>query len=219
MKVVEEEFWTKMTLPAMFIVTTNGAIGDDGELVMGLGIAREATWKIKGLQKTCGKAITENFSPISKNNYKYLYYFLPVLENEGKNFLGLFQVKLDWRTSADLDIIEKSCQGLVRYMDEHPNVTYRMVYPAIGAGRLSIKEVHPILEKYFSNKKITFCMRANSYMEYLNYMTNRTLLSSPFCDGIGDGEDDERGIDSSFSAIDYFNNEWEQTRARINGGL
>jgi hypothetical protein len=36
-----------MTLPAMFIVTTNGAIGDDGELVMGLGIARGATWKIK----------------------------------------------------------------------------------------------------------------------------------------------------------------------------
>lgn len=219
MKVVEEEFWTKVPLPAMFIITTNGILGDEDELVMGIGIAREATWKIKNLPKICGEAILKTKTEISKNAGKFLYYFLPVMENEGKNFLGLFQVKLDWKSSADIDIIEKSCQGLSKYMDEHPSVEYRMVYPAIGAGRLDISAVHPILEKYFLKKKITFCMRTKSYMEYINYMASRDVLPSPFGDGIDDGNDDERGIDSSFSASDYFNYEWQQAYQRINGGI
>jgi uncharacterized membrane protein len=49
MKVVEEEFWTKMTLPAMFIVTTNGAIGDDGELVMGARYSKRGNMENKNV--------------------------------------------------------------------------------------------------------------------------------------------------------------------------
>lgn len=234
MNIVEEEFWKKIPLPAIFIVTTNGILGDEDELVMGLGIAREATWKIKNLPKICGDAIIKTKTEVPENAGKFLYYFLPVMENEGKNFLGLFQVKLDWKSNATLDIVEKSCQKLLDYMNKNPHITYRMVYPAIGAGRLKISDVHPILEKYFLDKKITFCMRPNSYMEYLDYIgarNNKQDVSYDYEYEIEDGtknsskyqltEEDEydMGIDSSFNALERFNYEWQQTYQRINGGI
>lgn len=145
----------------MFIITTNGVIGDSGELVMGTGIAKEASKKIKGISKICGEKILEKGTPASDSyyNYKYFYYFLPILENEDKNHFGIFQVKLDWKNKASIDIIEKSCQKLVKYMDNHSSTTFRMNYPGIGAGKLSRHEVEPILEKYFLNRDITFCTR------------------------------------------------------------
>lgn len=234
MKIVEEEFWTKMPLPAMFIITTNGILGDEDELVMGIGIAREATWKIKNLPKICGEAILKTKTEIKENAGKFLYYFLPVMENEGKNFLGLFQVKLDWKSNATLDIVEKSCKKLLDYMNKNPHISYRMVYPAIGAGRLKISEVHPILEKYFLDKKITFCMRSNSYMDYLNYITIRNKEQDVYYNyeykvengsensgryQLTEEDEYEMGIDSSFNALERFNYEWQQTIDKINGGM
>jgi hypothetical protein len=223
MNIVKEEFWTKLPLPAMFIITTNGIIGDDGGLVMGMGIAREATKKIKDLQKICGTKIESTIKSLDKYNCKYLYYFLPVMETEGKNFLGLFQVKLDWKSHAKIDIVEKSCQGLLDYMNKHPKINYRMVYPAIGAGRLSIEKIHPILKKYFDNKDITICMREESYNNYLAYINGKECLektdayNSSDCNDWEEERQYELGIDSSFDAGDYFDYEWRETARKING--
>jgi hypothetical protein len=167
MKIIQEYFWKKIELPSMYIITTNGIIGDNNELVMGLGIAREATKKIKGIKQICGKIIKEKGMPIDKYNSKFLYYFLPILENKGKNFFGIFQVKLDWRKGASLDIIEKSCMVLSEYIRKNPNINYRMNFPGVGAGKLSVKEVLPVLEKYLYDKNIIICTSENTYSEYI----------------------------------------------------
>lgn len=161
MRIIAEEFWSPIKLPSMYIVTTNGVVGDDGSLVMGTGIAMQAKNKIRGIDKECGAYITANGHKMS--GCKYLYYFAPIRMTEGKNFFGIFQVKLDWRSPADIYLMETSCVFLKEFMEEHPEINFRMNYPAIGAGKLSEEVVYPLLNRYFKDKdNISFCKRLSA---------------------------------------------------------
>lgn len=156
MIISEEELWQIPSLPTMIVVTTNGMLGDQDELVMGTGAARQAVLRIKGIAKECG-ALVQSFGDETLQ-CKYLYGFLPVRMNEGKAFFGIFQVKQDWRTDANPEIILKSCRLLRKFMVSH-NIPVRMNYPGIGAGHLRRGEVEPMLRKHFSDLDLTVCTR------------------------------------------------------------
>ena len=120
----------------MVIVTANASVKVNGELVMGRGAAKTATTLIPGLAKECGRWVKDAGE---------FYGFLPVFDD-----LGLFQVKHHWFDRADISLIGKSCLSLAEYMREFPVLTYNLNFPGVGNGGMSVMEVVPVLDWFFS---------------------------------------------------------------------
>lgn len=117
-------------------ITTNGDIKNNGECVMGRGIALEAKTKFPRLPFELGKLILEGDNRV--------YYF-------SEYNLFSFPVKHHWKENADLTLIELSCKELVSL---NYNFKFKRIFlprPGCGNGKLDYKNVKPVLEKYLDN--------------------------------------------------------------------
>ncbi len=130
------ELWIDTT--DMTIVTTNGYIRKDGCLVMGRGAAYQATQRIPEIAKLCGNVIAKKYKSVDENIYRYG--FLPISDN-----FGIFQVKYNFRDDADLNLIKESTNDLLELCST-TDTHFRMNFPGIGYGRLSIEKVMPVLD-------------------------------------------------------------------------
>jgi len=122
------------------VITTNGSVKRNGEVVMGRGVALQAKKKFPDLPKILGNCIN---GPIG--NHVTLQ---PIFH------LLTFPVKHNWYEKADLKLIKRSCEELLETVDILKPPFY-MVRPGCGNGGLSWeKEVKPILEKYLDDRFI-----------------------------------------------------------------
>ncbi len=124
------DFWKKGSL---MIVPTNNFVKNNGEAVMGAGIAKVASNLYPELPKELGTSILETGGHVTIF-YRYLFITFPVKDR--------------WWDMADFDLIERSAQELSKI-----NI-YHAYLPRVGCGNGQRKwaEVKPILEKYLDDR-------------------------------------------------------------------
>lgn len=130
-----------------FCITTNSYIRNDGELVMGRGIAKVAKQTFEDLPKAFGEKI----------DHLETYGLIPSNRNEIDKFVA-FQVKTHFRNQADLDLIGKSAEGLLQMAEKYPDKRFDLNFPGIGNGGRKQDEVMPIIEDLPKNVHVwRFC--------------------------------------------------------------
>ncbi|MCO5188354.1 MAG: hypothetical protein M9928_14185 [Anaerolineae bacterium] len=132
------DMWSVWNTADLFAITTNSTLRTDGALVMGRGIARQARNRFPGLAAALGQAIAAACGSGG-------VYGLLVSPSWPDARLAAFQVKRDWRSAADRDLIHRSTALLVNWCSAHPDSQVHLNLPGIGNGRLSRDVVIPII--------------------------------------------------------------------------
>ena len=149
MKEIDGNIWDFVDQQHWIVVTTNGTIKSNRELVMGKGIALEAKNRYSGLALELGIRTAQG------GNHCYLIW--------GQNIIT-FPTKHNWFENSDLQLIERSAKEFINitsHIDAElkrclkPSVTgYYLPRPGCGNGGLSWDVVKPVLEKYFIDDRI-----------------------------------------------------------------
>jgi len=130
-KEIQGELWDYYGKPGyVVLITTNGTVKANGEVVMGRGCAAEAKRRFPGIAKTLGELIKWNGNTV----------FEPVPG------VYSFPVKHNWYEQADLLLIAESCLFLKDRACATPEVTYVLPRPGCGNGHLTWEQVHPVVE-------------------------------------------------------------------------
>ncbi len=138
------DMWSAWDDADLFLITTNATIKNNGALVMGRGIAKEARDRFPGLDFALGRAVLERGS----------HYYLLISPSWPAKKLGLFQVKCDFARPADMKLIQLSATALHKWCAVHPFAQVHLNYPGIGNGHLLIDQVAPLLAELPSNVHI-----------------------------------------------------------------
>ena len=130
--------WTAYTAADLFLVSTNSTIRQDGALVMGRGIARQAKERFPGLDVALGRRIQ-----VRCGNQGI--YGLLVSPRWPTAKLGAFQVKRHYSQPTSLELIRRSTAALCAWCADHPGACVHLNFPGIGNGRLRREDVLPII--------------------------------------------------------------------------
>lgn len=128
-----------------FIFTGNSYIKNNGELVMGRGMAKQVADRFLFTPKLIGDVIK------SLCDHLRFYGFATIVTAP---IIGVFQVKKHYKMSAELSIIEKSVSKLKVFADKYSDKRFDMNYPGIGYGGLCKRDVAPLLERLPDNVHI-----------------------------------------------------------------
>lgn len=153
MKIVREDLWKEADVHC---VTTN-AVFHNGGLVMGAGAARQAVDRYPNIKEEAGDTVVKALKALGTTDlYGFLIVKYPnsVLQQAG---LGIFQTKKHWREPSDVNVIYLSACMLAYQALYFPSWKFRLNYPGIGLGGLSIDQVRPIIKTLPDN--VTVCMR------------------------------------------------------------
>lgn len=127
------------------VVTTNGMLKSTGDLVMGKGIAKYCRDEYAGIATLLGKLVK------SSGNKPY---FAGVYPDRNRKKAGIgadvavisCPTKNDWRRDSDVELIKRSCKGMVAIADA---CRFEKIYlPALGcaSGNLDWKtQVYPAI--------------------------------------------------------------------------
>ena len=120
------------------VIPVNMFVKNDGTVVMGRGLAKQAGDRFNGLAKELGGIISDEVEPT--------ICLFPV------DRLITFPVKYNWWERANLGLIEKSCQQLeLASRNEIEPLPIYLPRVGCGNGRLKWEDVKPILDKWFSD--------------------------------------------------------------------
>jgi hypothetical protein len=129
------DMWDAYQRCKRFFVTANSCLREDGRLVMGAGMARQARKRFShlnvDLERHAGKKVRNH---LSEYNLRLLSFKL-----------GLFQTKTHPSKDSGLGIISDSASALKRYAEPIRNSVH-LNFPGIGCGNLPVEEVKPALE-------------------------------------------------------------------------
>ena len=147
MKEIVGDIWDYHKQGLWIVITTNGTVKTNGEAVMGRGVALQAKQKFRNIADWVGWSLR------ARGNHCAIYTIqLRVDDRLVASGVITFPVKHDWQGRADIQLIEQSCQELVKLVEqENPEKIY-MVRPGCGNGGLDWKDVKPILEKYLDDR-------------------------------------------------------------------
>lgn len=115
-------------------ITTNGMVKNNGEAVMGRGIAAQFKTKYP-----FGPAILG--AKINKNGNIYQ----PIMWNDQVTFMS-FPVKHHWAEKADFDLIVKSTLALREHALKEKNKKFLLPRPGCGNGSLNWNDVKQKIE-------------------------------------------------------------------------
>lgn len=73
------------------------------------------------------------------------------LEVNPDQWIGWFKVKNHYNHPAQLDLIRTSTRKLARVASLRPNRNFHMNFPGVGAGKLNLDDVKPIVEELPDN--------------------------------------------------------------------
>ncbi len=134
MQEVRGSIWINYPVPGHAIrITTNGVANRNGEVVMGRGVAQQATELIDGIAKDLGSYIKEH-----GNQAGYLY--------SGREELIVFPTKHKWWERTDPGLIAKSANWLLGRAVARPDIIYHVPRPGCGnRGRDWEREVKRIV--------------------------------------------------------------------------
>jgi hypothetical protein len=118
----------------VYVITTNGYVKNNGEAVMGRGVAKVAAQLRKNTPSILGDLL------LAHGNIPFV---LP------GNFVTL-PVKHKWSEKADLELIE---QSLIKFRNLYYTYGWRdrQIYvprPGCGNGQLQWEEVRPLMERF-----------------------------------------------------------------------
>lgn len=117
----------------MFMITTNATTKTGDELVMGRGIARVMRDSFPGSAELFGKAISNN------PDYRVMTFYYK------EHHLGIFRVKDHWSGPASTILISEAVGRLIQIANGFGGII-NLNYPGIGNGRLSVKDVAPLIK-------------------------------------------------------------------------
>lgn len=126
-----------------FLITTNAIVKQNGALVMGAGLAKQARDAYPGLDQTFGEAIemwAENgvYGVILWANLKF----------------GAFQVKHHFKDQANLHLITYSTGMLKVWAQTKGDQKFALNFPGIGNGGLPYDQVKPIVDLLPNNVQV-----------------------------------------------------------------
>lgn len=131
--------WEHRNEYSAVLFTGNSWIKQNGALVMGRGAALYARNNFQGLDLAIGQRIVNTCGHMGEYN-------IIVFTRGPFMGLGVLQVKFHFRDDADIALIERSLNVLSNRALAHPNARYACNYPGIGAGRLGMNQVEPLLQ-------------------------------------------------------------------------
>ena len=149
----------------VIVITTNGFTKNNGEAVMGRGIAKQMAELVPDLPRLLGQKLINYGNKVHiLGEYEPVLVSFPVkpkyVINDGTNVVSHCKTSIGEQTAgflakADLSIIEQSCKELVELANQHPEWNTILVPKAgCGAGELDWKDVEPIMKKYLDNRFI-----------------------------------------------------------------
>ena len=141
------EMWDAYGDADLFLITTNSTLKQNGALVMGRGIARQARDRFPGLDLALGREIAGVCGPLG-------HYYLLVSPRWPAARLGAFQVKTHYARPASLALIRQSALALLAWCEEHPDAVVHLNYPGIDNGGLVRAQVLPLLKVLPNNVHI-----------------------------------------------------------------
>ena len=135
MKEIDADIWSFQRDGFFIVIPTNGTIKQNGEAVMGRGLALQAKLKYPLLPTLLGDRL------LNYGNHVYEFSQYNIIT---------FPVKHDWMNDADLMLITKSVDELKVLHEQRPTKIFTHIYiPRVGCGngRLQWQRVQPILER------------------------------------------------------------------------
>lgn len=138
MKIIRGDIWKCHATGAWVGIPTNGYIKNNGNLVMGRGLALQASERFPELPAQLGAHVNANGNTVC---------MFPKLG------IFTFPTKHNWIEPADMNLIESSAQQLADYFAEGYNLGADLPMIALpkvgcGNGELPWKEVEPIIRAY-----------------------------------------------------------------------
>ncbi len=150
MKEINDNIWKLWQKGAMIVIPTNGFVKNNGEAVMGRGLAYQASLRFPELPNALGYNIKMYGNKV----------FIFPQEN-----LFTFPVKHNWWEEANLQLIESSAIQLQQLINKiELKIPYPIYIPHVGCGngKLDWIKVKPIIEKYLDNEKVIICDRSQN---------------------------------------------------------
>lgn len=142
------DMWSVYYEADLFLITTNATLKQNGALVMGRGIARQARDRFPGLDLALGRHICRVCGGPSVALRAGLgEYGLLVSPRWPAAKMGAFQVKTHYGQTADLHLIARSVEALTAWCEAHPQARVHLNYPGIGNGRLRPADVWPLVAR------------------------------------------------------------------------
>lgn len=131
--------WNAFDDTDAFCITTNSYLRNDGELVMGRGIASQAKKIFDDLPLAFGNRIKDSCGHLGT------YGVMPSNRNEADQIIA-FQVKTHFRNDADLGLIDTSASKLSELAMKYPGKRFDLNFPGIGNGSRDESEVMPLIK-------------------------------------------------------------------------
>lgn len=140
------DLWTFHTQGEWIAITTNGVIKDNGEAVMGAGLAKAAAQRYPDLPRVLGQALRHS------GNHPYAFLSTRIIT---------FPTKRHWQHPADLELIIASMKSVAHLIEQH-NMS-RVYLPRVGCGlgQLSWRDVRTAIAPYVTSR----CVFVTSLLE------------------------------------------------------
>lgn len=120
------------------VITTNGVVKANRELVMGAGVAKAAATRYPRLAKYLGESVA------AFGNTPVVYHALTTVVS--------FPTKHDWREPSDPKLIEQSAHTLARITNAYGWKDVAMTRPGCGLGGLQWADVKKIIEPILDSR-------------------------------------------------------------------
>jgi hypothetical protein len=124
----------------VWLVTANSYVKSNGNLVMGRGAAARAARLWPEMPSIAGKRVLHLGD----------YHVMIMLGFGRDRHAGIFQTKRHFHDPSDPELIRESCRKLEAKARGMRDYVFRVNYPGIGLGGLSVDQVQPILERHLA---------------------------------------------------------------------
>jgi len=140
MKNVKGNAWDVYLDYDALCITTNGTVKNNGECVMGAGIAKTAKEKFPKVPRILGTYIKK---------YGNRCFIIGKINN---THLVSFVVKHNWWENADIKLIKKSCKEVSEMADKFGWNKILLPRPGCGNGKLKWEDVEPVLQELLDDR-------------------------------------------------------------------
>lgn len=144
LNIIKKNIWDDFDYLDYVCITTNSIVKTNGSLVMGAGIALQASKRDKDLQQSFGSQI------LALNKVNKVYGLLVC-----KKYLA-FQTKTHYQNPSNIPLLQFSVDKLTRLAKKYPNLSFGLPYPCINNGRLTKNEVYPFIKNLPSNVTVYY---------------------------------------------------------------
>lgn len=151
MKEITGDLWELQPNYDAIVITTNGFVKNNGDAVMGRGVALQAKEKYPELPERLGRMLKY------RGNKTSIFFF-------GDDAIFTLPVKSHWRELANINLILRSIEGLVTMVT---NLGYKNVLlprPGCGNGGLDWEMVKPVIEPLLDDRfTVVYNMRPETF--------------------------------------------------------